>query len=191
MLERFSCTASDNKDKCKGKLTVCSGRILCILANVVDHVHTAHSILYILYTAEAVWLVLILTFCSSTTLYFCSSLLLLLYQVLWSAIRLAAMWDSGVPASLPLLPSVLISSSSLLMLSELQHTHNVYWIHNIQSHALRGHRPKACNICVFLCSTLTFVWISGTVCSQWRRDSSHQAPPLSDRNCQVKMRISA
>lgn len=67
-----------------------------------------------------------LAFCSSTTLYFCSTLLHLLYQLLRSVLKQAAMLVSGVLASLPLLPRVLISSSSLLMLSELRKT-QILW----------------------------------------------------------------
>lgn len=60
------------------------------------------------------------TFCSSTTRYFCSKRLHLLTKLLCSVKMEAAVAVlSGELLSLPLLPRVLISSSSLLMLSAL------------------------------------------------------------------------
>lgn len=60
------------------------------------------------------------TFCSSASRYFCSKRLHLLTKLLCSVKMEAAVAIlSGVLLSLPLLPIVLISSSSLLMLSAL------------------------------------------------------------------------
>lgn len=88
-----------------------------------------------------------LAFCSSTTLYFCSTRLHLLYQLLRSVLKQAAMLDSGVLASLPLLPRVLISSSSLLMLSELRNTHT-HLLKSLKHVVLSFYNPVKVGMCI-------------------------------------------